>query len=232
MYYYIYCTILYIVFKFIAEKHMNLKLGNSIREAIKASNYNISQLARLTEMSRLTIDRWLKEDVIVRKSSVDRLAEVLGLVSETDGATIEFRNPKQEATLPREMLSPGGVIPVVGMASAGLGIDSVDDYPQGEADMYVSRPHGLTDQNAYGILIEGDSMYPAFKPHQIVIVSPTLETHSKDRCIFRLNNGDVIIGELKENGDSIEIIKYNSDNISISKKDIQFIHKICWVKEL
>ena len=47
-----------------------------------------------------------------------------------------------------------------------------------------------------------------------------------------VNNGDVIIGELKENGDSIEIIKYNSDNISISKKDIQFIHKICWVKEL
>jgi len=216
------------------EKHtMNYKLGNTIREAIRSSAHNLSQLSRQAGISRVTLERWLKEDNLsVRDSTVNKIAEVLGLVSETDGVTVEFREPKQEATLPRKMSPPGGVIPVVGMASAGIGIDSVDDYPQGEADMYVNRPHGLTDQNAYGILIEGNSMYPAFKPHQIVIVSPDLEPHSKDRCIFRLNNGDVIIGELKENGDSIEIIKYNSDNITIAKKDLKFIHKICWVKEL
>jgi phage repressor protein C with HTH and peptisase S24 domain len=212
---------------------MNYKLGNSIKEHIRSSDFNLSQLSRQTGISRVTFERWLSQDNInAREGLIQKVAEVLGLVSETDGATIEFRNPKQEATLPRKMSPPGGVIPVVGMASAGIGIDSVDDYPQGEADMYVNRPHGLTDQNAYGILIEGNSMYPAFKPHQIVIVSPDLEPHSKDRCIFRLNNGDVIIGELKENGDSIEIIKYNSDNITIAKKDLKFIHKICWVKEL
>jgi len=161
-----------------------------------------------------------------------KLAEVLGFKMEISRGSVYFPTKlKDELTTVGYMPKEKGLIPVVGLAEAGKGIDSVDDYPEGGADMFISRPSGLKDFNAYGVLVEGDSMYPAYKPRSIVVCSPNIECQSGDTAVIGLKSGERLIGEIHFN-DTIIIKKYNPkyNPIEIKRSDISFCHRIMWVK--
>ena len=140
----------------------------------------------------------------------------------------EFQYPDDAVIMKKEK----GLIPVVGLAQAGPGIISEDDYPAGSGDEYLSRPHGLRDSQAFGVVVVDDSMKPAFRHHQRIICSPNIEAQTGDRCVVGLRSGERLIAEVRFNGEEIHLKKYNDTDIHIKKEDVEFIYKIVWAKEL
>jgi len=126
-----------------------------------------------------------------------------------------------------------GNLPVVGVAQAGPGIFSTDgDYPSGAADEYISRPHGVKDVNAFGIIVKDRSMIPALRPQQRVVVSPNVPVENSDRVVVGLTDGRKLVAEWRKLDSHIELIKYNGANITVEFSEIDFVYKIVWIREL
>jgi phage repressor protein C with HTH and peptisase S24 domain len=140
----------------------------------------------------------------------------------------EFQYPDDAVIMKKEK----GLIPVVGLAQAGPGIISEDDYPAGSGDEYLSRPHGLRDSQAFGVVVVDDSMKPAFRHHQRIICSPNIEAQTGDRCVVGLRSGERLIAEVRFNGEEIHLKKYHGTDIHVKKEDVEFVYKIVWSKEL
>ena len=140
----------------------------------------------------------------------------------------EFQYPDDAVIMKKEK----GLIPVVGLAQAGPGIISEDDYPPGAGDEYLSRPHGLRDPQAFGVVVVDDSMKPAFRHYQRIICSPNIEAQTGDRCVIGLKSGARLIAEVRFNGEEIHLKKYNDTDIHVKKEDVEFVYKIVWSKEL
>jgi len=140
----------------------------------------------------------------------------------------EFQLPDDAVIMKKEK----GLIPVVGLAQAGPGIISEDDYPPGAGDEYLSRPHGLRDSQAFGVVVVDDSMKPAFRHYQRIICSPNIEAQTGDRCVIGLKSGERLIAEVRFNGEEIHLKKYHGTDIHVKKEDVEFVYKIVWSKEL
>jgi len=140
----------------------------------------------------------------------------------------EFQYPDDAVIMKKEK----GLIPVVGLAQAGPGIISEDDYPPGAGDEYLSRPHGLRDSQAFGVVVVDDSMKPAFRHYQRIICSPNIEAQTGDRCVIGLKSGERLIAEVRFNGEEIHLKKYHGTDIHVKKEDVEFVYKIVWSKEL
>lgn len=206
--------------------------NEALRYLLRVSPLTLRAIAREINISHPQLSRWKSDVNTIRSDNLEKVARAVGkkLVWKSDN-DVEIEDLKVEWQQPRLMPKEEGYIPVVGMAEAGPGVFSEDDHPVGYADIFVSRPHGLKDQNAFGVLVTGDSMEPAFKHNQIVLVAPGLQCSTGDRAVVGLKGGERLIAELNYNGDRVELIKYNSDNMNPKSDDIEFSYKIVWVKE-
>jgi len=190
--------------------------------------YDLTSNSKVAEhfgLSRASVAQWKQLDHVPMKYLLKFYKQD---VTPFQNDPTKFRLPDDAVIMPKEK----GLIPVVGLVQAGPGVHSEDDYPVGSGDEYLSRPHGLRDPQAFGVIVLDNSMEPAFYHHQRVICSPNVEAQSGDRCVVGLKNGDKLIAELNKSGDNIILKKYNAKNIRVKNEDVEFIYKIVWTKEL
>ncbi|MBN4081247.1 helix-turn-helix domain-containing protein [Caldithrix abyssi] len=140
--------------------------------------------------------------------------------------------PPSEYGMSQSMPAEKGLIPVVGITEAGPGVFSDDaGYPIGISDEMLSHPHGLKDQNAFGVLVTGESMIPKYEPGDRVIVSPSLVCKTGQHAVIGTTDGRKLIAKIRFNGGHVHLIKYNADDMKLHKKDMEFCYPIVWVKE-
>ena len=185
-----------------------------------------SDISRLFNISRQAIFHWKKTNKVPVKYLTMMEQDIVNVKKHKTGP--EFQYPDDAVLMPKEK----GLIPVVGLAQAGPGIISEEDYPAGYGDEYLSRPHGLRDPQAFGVIVVDDSMKPAFRHHQRVICSPNIDAGTGDRCVIGLKTGEKLIAEVRFDGDDLHLKKYNADDLHINMQSIEFIYKIVWTKEL
>lgn len=130
--------------------------------------------------------------------------------------------------MPPDLKAPP--IPVIGMTAAGEG-GFFDDmgFPVGQGEFYIQRPYDLKDIHAYAVKVSqsnGDSMEPAYRSGDIVIVSPAATVHSRDHVVVRLKNHQVMLKEIRIHDTEIELISYNPDHptITIPASDVEAYH--------
>jgi len=183
--------------------------------------YDLTSNSKVAEhfgISRASVAQWKQLDHVPMKY----------LLSFYKQNKTEFQYPDDAVLMPKEK----GLIPVVGLAQAGPGITSEEDYPAGYGDEYLSRPHGLRDPQAFGVIVVDDSMKPAFRHFQRVICSPNIKVGTGDRCVVGMKTGEKLIAEVRFNGDDLHLKKYNADDLHINMDSVEFIYKIVWTKEL
>ena len=192
----------------------------------KLNLYSDSQVAKHFGIERGNISQWKRIGRVPVKYLV-KFYEQTDIPFFNDPK--KFRLPEDALIMPKEK----GIIPVVGLAQAGPGIFSEDDYPVGVSDEYISRPHGITDPQAFGIVIVDNSMEPAYYHHQRVLCSPNVEIHVGARCVIGLKSGERIVAAIKKMTDGkVYFQKYNAEDITLSREEIEFMYKIVWTKEL
>ncbi len=88
-------------------------------------------------------------------------------------------------------------VPLIGFAEAGAG-GYFDDggFPVGKGWEEIAFP-SVTDEHAYALEISGDSMKPAYRDGDVIVVSPAAPVRKGDRVVVKTKDGEVMVKELK-----------------------------------
>src|SRR5476649_657485 len=125
-------------------------------------------------------------------------------------------------------------VPLIGFAEAGAG-GYFDDggFPVGKGWDEIAFP-AVNDEHAYALEISGDSMLPAYRDGDVIIVSPAAPVRRGDRVVVRTKEGEVLAKELKrQTKNTIELRSLNSDHgeRTLATQDVVWIARIVWASQ-
>ena len=125
-------------------------------------------------------------------------------------------------------------VPLIGFAEAGAG-GFFDDggFPVGKGWEETALPT-VTDENAYALEISGDSMKPAYRSGDIIVVSPAAPVRKGDRVVVKTRNDEVMVKELKKKtAKSLELKSLNSEHRdrTLPMSDVVWIARILWASQ-
>ena len=115
------------------------------------------------------------------------------------------------------------------------GVVKLDDggFPLGKGWEEIAFP-AVTDEHAYALEISGDSMKPAYRSGDVIIVSPGAAVRKGDRVVVKTRDGEVMVKELKrKTAKSIELKSLNAEHRdrTLSTSDIVWVARIVWASQ-
>ena len=187
--------------------------GLARRAGLDPTSFNLSK--RLNPQGK---PRW---------PTTESIAKILEATDATLADFVELVGPAAGAGVGRRY-------PVIGLAKAGAdGYFDDAGYPVGAG---WSEVEGLEvdDEAAYALEITGDSMWPAFRPGDIVIVSPAAPVRRGDRVIVRTREGQVMAKEIvRRTKRQLELRSVNLEHADqdIPAREILWMHRIMWASQ-
>jgi phage repressor protein C with HTH and peptisase S24 domain len=125
-------------------------------------------------------------------------------------------------------------VPLIGFAEAGDG-GYFDDggFPVGKGWEEVPFPQ-VNDPHAYALEISGDSMKPAYRDGDVIVVSPAANVRRGDRVVVKTTDGEVLVKDLRrKTTKSIELRSLNSEHRdrTLSMNDVLWVARIMWASQ-
>jgi phage repressor protein C with HTH and peptisase S24 domain len=125
-------------------------------------------------------------------------------------------------------------VPLIGFAQAGAG-GYFDDggFPVGKGWEEIAFPQ-VTDEHAYALEIAGDSMKPAYRDGDIIVVSPGAPVRRGDRVVVKTRSGEVMVKELRrKKSKNIELKSLNSEHRdrTLPMTEVLWIARIMWASQ-
>jgi phage repressor protein C with HTH and peptisase S24 domain len=125
-------------------------------------------------------------------------------------------------------------VPLIGFAQAGAsGFFDDGGFPVGKGWEEIAFP-SVTDEHAYALEIAGDSMKPAYRDGDIIVVSPGAPVRKGDRVVVKTKNDEVIVKELKrKNSKVLELKSLNAEHRdrTMAMADVVWIARIVWASQ-
>ena len=138
-----------------------------------------------------------------------------------------------------ELLASGSgpatrAVPLLGFAEAGSG-GFFDDggFPVGEGWDEIAFP-AVSDQHAYALEVSGQSMEPAYRDGDVILVSPAAPIRRGDRIVLKTRSGEVMAKELKRRtAKTIELRSLNAahPDRAIAAAEVLWIARILWASQ-
>ena len=128
---------------------------------------------------------------------------------------------------------PRRAIPLIGFAQAGDG-GYFDDsgLPTGTAWDEVEFPQG--EQGVYALEIAGESMLPAYRDGDIILVSPAAPVRRGDRVVVKTKKGELLVNELKrQTAKQVELKPLNPAQAerTLAHTDLVWMARIVWASQ-
>jgi phage repressor protein C with HTH and peptisase S24 domain len=125
-------------------------------------------------------------------------------------------------------------VPLLGFAEAGAG-GYFDDggFPVGKGWDQVGLPT-INDEHAYALEISGDSMKPAYRDGDVIVVSPGTPIRRGDRVVVKTTAGEVMVKELRRRtAKTLELQSLNPAHAdrTLAATDVEWIARIVWVSQ-
>jgi phage repressor protein C with HTH and peptisase S24 domain len=125
-------------------------------------------------------------------------------------------------------------MPLLGLVQAGAG-GYFDDagFPAGKGWDEIGFPQ-VTDEHAYALEISGDSMTPAYRDGDIIIVSPAAPVRRGDRVVVKTRKGEVMVKELKrQSAKQVELKSLNPEHPerTIATSDLLWMARVVWASQ-
>jgi phage repressor protein C with HTH and peptisase S24 domain len=125
-------------------------------------------------------------------------------------------------------------VPLLGFAQAGAGGYFTDGgFPVGKGWDEVGLP-SVNDEHAYALEISGDSMKPAYRDGDIIVVSPGSQIRKGDRVVVKTRDGEVMVKELKRRtAKTLELSSLNPNHVDrvLAASDVDWIARIVWASQ-
>jgi len=125
-------------------------------------------------------------------------------------------------------------VPLIGFAEAGAG-GYFDDsgFPVGKGWEEIAFPQ-VNDEHAYALEISGDSMKPAYRKGDVIVVSPAAPVRKGDRVVVKTKNGEVMVKELRrKSSKSIELKSLNAEHRdrTLPMADVLWVARVVWASQ-
>jgi phage repressor protein C with HTH and peptisase S24 domain len=125
-------------------------------------------------------------------------------------------------------------VPLLGFAEAGAG-GYFDDggFPAGAGWDEIAFP-AVDDTHAYALEVSGQSMEPAYRDGDVILVSPASPIRRGDRVVVKTRDGEVMAKELKRStAKSIELKSLNAQHPdrTIATEDVLWVARILWASQ-
>jgi phage repressor protein C with HTH and peptisase S24 domain len=186
--------------------------GLARRAGLDPTTFNKSK--RLTPQGRA---RWPSTESIAKALAATGtpFAVFVGLIDQTGG------------TAPR-------AVPLIGLAQAGAG-GYFDDagFPAGQGWDEYAFP-ALNDEHAYALEISGQSMEPAYRDGEVIVVSPSAPIRRGDRVVVRTRAGEVMAKELRRRtAKTVELKSLNAQHAdrTLPAADVLWMARIVWASQ-
>ena len=130
--------------------------------------------------------------------------------------------------------APARGVPLLGFAQAGAG-GYFDDggFPAGTGWDEIAFP-AVNDEHAYALEVSGQSMEPAYRDGDVIVVSPAAPVRRGDRVVVKTKVGEVMVKELKRTtAKSIELKSLNAQHPdrTLGAADVLWIARILWASQ-
>jgi len=130
--------------------------------------------------------------------------------------------------------APTRGVPLLGFAEAGAG-GYFDDggFPAGTGWDEIAFP-AVDDTHAYALEVSGQSMEPAYRDGDVIVVSPAAPIRRGDRVVVKTRDGEVMAKELKRStAKSIELKSLNAQHPdrTIANEDVLWVARILWASQ-
>lgn len=215
------------------------------RALLQKNGGNQSEMARYVGVSPQAVQKWISGESQPRGENLRKASEFLGVPAPIlqfgDAGRIPLvppviadritalnerrRNDVEDAP---EIVASPKKLPIVGKVQAGPdGLLSIDDYPVGQGDGYVS--YWTRCESAYALRVRGESMSPRYMPGEFVGVDPCSEVLPSDEVIVLLNDGRRLIKRLlwmRDGQACFESINKDFQNITFELEDISALHLV------
>jgi phage repressor protein C with HTH and peptisase S24 domain len=185
--------------------------GLAKRSGLDPTTFNKSK--RITPDGRA---RWPSTESIAKALSATSVSveSFVSLISESNGATQS--------------------IPLIGFVEAGAnGYFDDAGFPAGKGWDEIAFP-GVTDERAYALEISGDSMLPAYRDGDVIIVSPAAPVRRGDRVVVKTGSGEIMVKELKrQTAKQIELKSLNTDHPerTLTLEDVAWLARVVWASQ-
>ncbi len=125
-------------------------------------------------------------------------------------------------------------VPLLGFAQAGAGgFFDAAGYPVGQGWEEVSFP-GAEAGSTYALKVTGDSMAPAYRDGDILIISPIEQSRCADRVVVKTIDGEVTAKVLHRRTRShIELHSLNPEHSprTLKVSEVDWIARILWASQ-
>jgi phage repressor protein C with HTH and peptisase S24 domain len=125
-------------------------------------------------------------------------------------------------------------VPLIGFAQAGTG-GFFDDggFPVGKGWDEIAFP-GVSDEHAYALEISGDSMEPAYRKGDIIVVSPAAPVRRGDRVVVKTKKGEVLVKQLaRRTTKTVELASLNTEHPdrTLAASEVLWVARIVWASQ-
>jgi len=191
--------------------------------------FSASGLARRAGLDPTTFNKSKRttREGKLRWPSTESVSKILGATGASLGEFVSFMDDGPEGGVFRN-------IPLIGFAQAGAdGYFDDAGYPTNSGWDEIPFPD-VGDPHAYALEISGDSMVPAYRDGDIVIVSPAAGVRRGDRIVAKTRGGEVMAKELRRRtARKIELQSFNPEHPDriLNVEEIDWIARIVWVSQ-
>jgi phage repressor protein C with HTH and peptisase S24 domain len=125
-------------------------------------------------------------------------------------------------------------VPLIGFAEAGSrGFFDDGGFPVGKGWDEIAFP-SVNDEHAYALEISGNSMEPAYRKGDIIIVSPSAPVRRGDRVVVKTKEGEVMVKQLaRKTAKTIELHSLNPEHPArqLQMSEVLWVARIVWASQ-
>jgi phage repressor protein C with HTH and peptisase S24 domain len=125
-------------------------------------------------------------------------------------------------------------VPLLGFAKAGAsGYFDDGGFPVGEGWDEIAFP-SVNDEHAYALEVSGQSVEPAYRDGDVILVSPSAPIRRGDRVVVKTKGGEVMAKELKRRtAKTIELKSLNAAHTdrTLAAADVLWVARILWASQ-
>jgi phage repressor protein C with HTH and peptisase S24 domain len=203
------------------------RIWTALDRLAERAGLSVSGLAKKAGLDPTTFNKSKRvtPDGRERWPSTESIAKALGAAGSSIDSFVQLIGDAAPGVQP---------VPLLGFAQAGhSGHFDVSGFPAGKGWDAFALP-ALHDEHAYALEISGDSLKPAYRDGDVIVVSPGTPIRRGDRVVVKTTGGELMVRELKRRtARTLELQSLNPTDAdrTLAADDVAWIARIVWASQ-